>query len=74
MKESEVQQRPHDEDQHSPSDKHVEATEEKGKVKSEEEEHLPAYTADPTHDHEEDDWEKFSDASGEGEYIKINVD
>jgi len=33
---------------------------------------LPAYSRDA--DHEEDDWEKFSDASGEGEYIKINVD
>lgn len=35
-------------------------------------ESLPAYTAEA--DHDEDDWEKFSDASGEGEYIKINVD
>lgn len=35
-------------------------------------EQLPAYSAEDAHS-EEEDWEKFSDASCEGEYIKIDV-
>ena len=41
---------------------------------SAQQEQLPAYSAEPSHHDEEEDWEKFSDASGEGEYVKINVD
>jgi len=54
--------------------KHQEAEQEKEEEKAQTsaEEQLPAYSHEA--DHEEDDWEKFSDASGEGEYIKINVD
>ena len=52
--------------------KHQDA-EQEGKAKfNTQEESLPAYSAEA--DQDEDDWEKFSDASGEGEYIKINVD
>lgn len=39
---------------------------------STEREQLPAYSAEDAHS-EEEDWEKFSDASGEAEYIKIDV-
>lgn len=44
-------------------------TEQKKAEASKEEEQLPVYTATA----EEDDWERFSDDSGEGEYIKIDV-
>jgi len=54
-----------------PETKQQEAEHEAVKPKSSAEDQLPAYSADA--DHEEDDWEKFSDDSGEGEYIKINV-
>ena len=50
-----------------------EAEEEKTEAKAEEEQ-LPVYSATAqAPQNEEDDWERFSDDSGEGEYIKIDV-
>ncbi|KAK5945523.1 hypothetical protein PMZ80_002728 [Knufia obscura] len=78
MKNHEVRPEPNDEEASpaeapEPQPKHHEAEQDKEGVKtSTSGEQLPAYSAED--DHEEDDWEKFSDASGEGEYIKINVD
>lgn len=48
-----------------------EAEDEKKAEQKTEEEQLPVYTAQPQAD--EDDWERFSEDSGEGEYIKIDV-
>lgn len=56
-----------------PKTKHQEVEQEKAKDRAgTQEDQLPAYSAEA--DHDEEDWEKFSDASGEGEYIKITVD
>jgi len=78
MKENETQSEPN-EKQAIPSDsreigaaKHREAKQEEYANAGTHQGSLPAYSAEA--DHDEDDWEKFSDASGEGEYIKINVD
>ncbi|KAK5069488.1 hypothetical protein LTR64_008169 [Lithohypha guttulata] len=57
------------------------AEESKQETKNTQAEHhaqeLPAYAAEEPYDDDdeepEEDWEKFSDASGEGEFIKINV-
>jgi len=58
-----------------PHGKQQEAEQEKEKARaSSHEEQLPAYSTQADHDEDEDDWEKFSNASGEGEYVKINVD
>lgn len=50
-----------------------ESENEKGKETEDEKEQLPAYTVEANHAADEDDWERFSDDSGEGEYIKIDV-
>lgn len=42
-----------------------------GPKTSEQREQLPAYSTEDNR--EEEDWENFSDASGEAEYVKINV-
>jgi len=54
--------------------KALEAQQEKDKqAEQESSEQLPAYSAEHGHEDEHEDWENFSDASGEGEYIKIDV-
>lgn len=71
--EKQQQENEHVHEEPKPTTKHDEAEQEKVKARpSAHQEHLPAYSAEEKY--EEDDWEKFSDASGEGEYIKINVD
>lgn len=66
MKDSEVRPEPTAEKEKKPS-KAQEAEQEKQATTTEEQ--LPAYSAE----NNEDDWERFTDDSGEGEYIKIDV-